>query len=150
VPAKHSYVALLILPEIHLSTADVYGDFAFKPIGQKGDEAWDRWLEREADELQPALFNDLEGAAFGSVPALAELFDRIVGMGLPDVRMTGSGSAMFHLFSSPADAQRWATRIESVLGVRTRVTQTLTTDNLARGDFYGHFGSTSEIDSGRR
>lgn len=58
-----------------------------------------------ADPL--AVFNDLEAPVVRRHPQLAEIRDRLLGAGASAAAMTGSGSTMFGLFGTEADA-KWA------------------------------------------
>jgi 4-diphosphocytidyl-2-C-methyl-D-erythritol kinase len=131
VPAGQKHWVLLVLPEIHTSTAQVFANWSGPAkLLTAGQNGWASWLDRGAENLSEVLFNDLERATFRTDGRLSDLFEHLAGLGLAHVRVTGSGSAMFRIFSFRAEAQQWADRIAAALNVRTLVTQTLTTDDL--------------------
>jgi 4-diphosphocytidyl-2-C-methyl-D-erythritol kinase len=53
-----------------------------------------------------AVFNDLEAPVVGRHPQLAEIRERLLGAGASAAAMTGSGSTMFGLFASQAQAKQ--------------------------------------------
>lgn len=113
---------VLILPEIHLPTRDVYA-------------AWDRspthsgrpWIEsilqpaRGAEALMPHLFNDLEPTAEAMRPALGGVMEEVGRLAGSMVRMTGSGCGLFRLFDEREGADEFAQRVRDGLKVRTEV-----------------------------
>lgn len=100
------HVVLLILPELHVSTAEVYRHFDELP-GPPGDDGPDfqALSQLPAARLLPLLRNDLEPATFSLHPALAKLHARAQELVGRPVRMTGSGSALFCLYDDPAEAK---------------------------------------------
>jgi len=105
--------AVILWPGFSLSTAAVYArvrDFLthtprtvidfLNSFGREG-----------AEGLEKVLFNRLESAAFSLHPELAALRTRL-SEGLPcGARMTGSGSALYGLCASGAEARRLAQRV---------------------------------------
>jgi 4-diphosphocytidyl-2-C-methyl-D-erythritol kinase len=105
--------AVILWPGFSLSTAAVYGrvrefltrspriviDF-LNSFGREGPEG-----------LGKVLFNRLESAAFALHPELSALRTRFAE-GLPNgARMTGSGSALYGLCASRAEARRLARQV---------------------------------------
>ena len=80
----------------------------------------------------------LEPAAFAICPELAGLHEAIRQMGVPHVRMTGSGSAMFALFDQYQRAQSWQQRIRHELDVATRVVRSLADGHASGGQNNGN------------
>ncbi len=104
-PARR-HTVLLILPELHLSTAAVYRQFDELPAPWEDDGPdFAAWSALPALELLPLLRNDLEPAAFSLYPELARLRHEAETRLGRSVRMTGSGSALFTLYDpqEPAD-----------------------------------------------
>lgn len=60
-----------------------------------------------AQAIASTLFNDLEQAAFDCEPRLGTLHAELDGLGGHSVRMTGSGSCLFGLFDTRAEAEAW-------------------------------------------
>ncbi len=115
--------AVLVLPDIHVSTPEVYA-------------AWDRLEavpERPTPEmillkttsiatLMPPLFNDLQPAALAINPELAEVAKALEKIACDRFLMTGSGSAFFGLFDERDAAEQMAECIRQESGPRTEVT----------------------------
>ncbi|HEY8666035.1 MAG TPA: 4-(cytidine 5'-diphospho)-2-C-methyl-D-erythritol kinase [Tepidisphaeraceae bacterium] len=104
--------ALLILPAIHLSTAEAYRRFDDLKLGSdelvENEPNWQEWSQLSAGHLLPLLSNDLEAAAFSLRQDLAQLrmdCERELGW---IVRMSGSGSSLFSLYDDEASAGRAA------------------------------------------
>jgi len=119
-PPQPGY-AVLLLPEMSLSTAAVYRRFDELGLGSEPDNEPDRraWSMLEADALMPLLFNDLEPAAFSLAPELGRLRNEAEkALGRP-VRMSGSGSALFTLLDGEREAEDCAAKAARALGVRT-------------------------------
>lgn len=119
--------ALLIHPELHVSTPEVYRAFDRLNLGGQlqspGDALayWRSVSHLASAELMNRLHNDLEPPAFDLVPALAAMHARLAkGLGRT-VRMTGSGSVLFTLFDNREQAQSAARSVDAwgLPGVRT-------------------------------
>ena len=67
----------------------------------------------DAEALAPLLFNALEESAVSLVPQIRRLGDALLALGALGARMTGSGSAVFGLFSSGEAASRAAAAMET-------------------------------------
>lgn len=67
----------------------------------------------DAEALAPLLFNALEESAVSLVPQIRRLGDALLALGALGARMTGSGSAVFGLFSSGETASRAAAAMET-------------------------------------
>ena len=109
--------AVLILPEIALPTAAVYGKFDELGLGReqnlRDEPDWKHWTALDSAQLLPQLANDLEPAAFAVSSVLGELRDQCEKSLGRIVRMSGSGSSLFTLFDEEAeakDASAWLTR----------------------------------------
>lgn len=106
--------AVLILPPIRMPTPAVYKEFDRLGAGSKlldRSEARAFWTARakhSAIELLSELANDLEAAAFTLAPELDRLRRRLEGCWHRPVRMSGSGSTLFSLFDTLAEAQNAA------------------------------------------
>jgi 4-diphosphocytidyl-2-C-methyl-D-erythritol kinase len=112
-PAYHAVVAV---PEAFLSTAAVYQ--LFDDMG--GSEGFVQRVARQRDTLEalpdlPTLVslmvNDLEPAATSQVPEIAVLKKELLSLGAAGALMSGSGPAVFGIFSRAADAQTAAARL---------------------------------------
>ena len=111
-PAVARY-ALLVLPELSVSTAAVYQRFDELGLGSDtaGDLGEGAWTFLPAADLMTHLVNDLERPTFTLEPALANLHARLEDeLGQP-VRMSGSGSTLFTLFDDHGSAADAAARV---------------------------------------
>ena len=96
-PDEPEEYLLILKPEGALSTADMY---------RMWDEAHPDGPETETEEG-----NDFEPLAFRLLPAVRELRDRLLVAGAREALMTGSGSAVFGRFDSPAACEEAETRV---------------------------------------
>ena len=100
----HAFVAVLVLPRIACATVEVYQAFddAPEPMGQQLSP---ELLQRAPSGWRDLLVNQLSAAASRVQPELADLMAEVhARTGLP-VCLTGSGSALFILCDTPAEAQ---------------------------------------------
>jgi len=119
---------LLLLPPFGLSTASVYQRCGARELADTDRTvAANAAAGRDAVELSdPARYaNDLEPAAMALEPRLARLRDRVVALGYPQVRMSGSGSSLFIAFTEERDAATAAEQLacladEDVVMIQTR------------------------------
>lgn len=109
-----SRFALLILPRMSISTAEVYRRFhamSLLDMSLGDDRAIENepdfasWAKLTAKELLPQLRNDLEPAAFLLVPKLDAQREEAEQTLKRPVRMSGSGSSLFTLFDSRDEAE---------------------------------------------
>jgi 4-diphosphocytidyl-2-C-methyl-D-erythritol kinase len=131
---------VVVWPGVSLSTAEVYSELplaltrprilssmkGFVPAsseraaGELGDssdasDADERRPEVDgAEKRPPDVVNDLEETAFLKVPSLRRLKDRLMASGAAAAAMSGSGSAVFGLFSSQQVADRTAVSLSNV------------------------------------
>jgi len=110
-PAEaHPFCAVLILPDLHCSTAAVYAEFDRRPepMAPQLDAAL---LRRPPSAWRDRLVNQLAGPARRVCPELGRLQDAAAeAAGLP-VHVTGSGSAMFLLCDGHAEAREAMDRL---------------------------------------
>lgn len=104
--------ALIIKPDIELSTRDVYQHHRLTE--SKGtlliDSVIKLLAKRKPSEIAEYLYNDLEPAAFRISPELGLLRKELEIFFNRPVRMTGSGSALFVLFDEKHKAAEEAQR----------------------------------------
>jgi 4-diphosphocytidyl-2-C-methyl-D-erythritol kinase len=108
---------LLMLPSIHMPTAQVYKTFDAMKLGRWEDVEtvpdWNAWSNLDAPELLECLVNDLEPPAFAISPALSEhrnIAQTLLGR---TVRMSGSGSSLFTLYDRQDEAESAASRLKN-------------------------------------
>lgn len=112
---------LLIMPELHSATADVYRLWDSLPARlPRPDLAAVLSKIGRPDELGRVLFNDLEEAVLRTNPELARLAAEFRRLIPAPVHMTGSGAAFFCVLESAAAGRAAAEAIrEAGLMVRT-------------------------------
>jgi len=108
--------AVLVLPRLSMPTADVYRKFDHMGLGHETDVSdqpdWNAWTCLGSEQLLARLVNDLEPPAFDIAPQLGNLRRRVEDLLARPVRMSGSGSSLFTLFDSEAEARPASERIE--------------------------------------
>jgi 4-diphosphocytidyl-2-C-methyl-D-erythritol kinase len=113
---------VLILPDIHMPTAAVYGRFDQLALGfdehiERDRPDWSAWISKKSKDLLSGLVNDLERPAFEIRKDLGTLrADIELKLGRP-VRMSGSGSSLFTLYDERGEAEAAANVILAQFGV---------------------------------
>jgi 4-diphosphocytidyl-2-C-methyl-D-erythritol kinase len=106
--------ALLVMPNVGVSTAAAYGAFdRMQQTASKLDREeavvnepdWSMWVGLDSSSLLPRLANDLEPAAFATQPLIGELRTSLEQKLSRPVRMSGSGSTLFTLYDTEAEAK---------------------------------------------
>ncbi|MCL2413305.1 MAG: 4-(cytidine 5'-diphospho)-2-C-methyl-D-erythritol kinase [Bacteroidales bacterium] len=89
------YQLVLICPPIHVSTKEAYQNIAPKPA------SFDlrRLPEIPVSEWKTVLQNDFEPSVFAQHPILSDTKQKLYDLGADYASMSGSGSAIFGLFS---------------------------------------------------
>ncbi len=100
---QFDFLALLILPDVTVSTARVYANYVHDPaLYQKLKARIGGYIEQDRiDLLSKMCVNMLEASCFGLVRELAELKKRMESLGIGPVCLSGSGTGMFHLLPGP-------------------------------------------------
>jgi len=98
--------AMLMFPDFPMPTSAVYRRFDEMGLGNdvSVEPDWAEWSTLPAVELMSRLVNDLERPAFDLQPELGRLRSQAENDLQRIVRMSGSGSTLFTLFDSQADA----------------------------------------------
>ncbi len=112
-----SLFAVLVVPQSGLATKPVYQ--AFDAGYQHRDippTSWRHLTNLAAGELNDVLVNDLEPAAFSIAPWLLEIKESATRVAAQRVHMTGSGSTLFTLCQSGAQADELAAKLNRALG----------------------------------
>lgn len=135
-PDGGDWSVVVVWPGTPLSTKEVYADLPFPltrprilssikgfvpdPPGpdtssarERGGSAGGTPSGKRTKPRPPEVANDLEETAFGKVPVLRRLKERLISSGATVAAMTGSGSAVFGLFSTPQGAGRAAASLTS-------------------------------------
>jgi len=129
-PSNVTY--LLVHPDINLSSKEVYerSNFGLTPPGNnakfahflkeiEGDITQKKLppTEQIRQAYKQLLINDLEGAAIKMHPIIAKLKEAMLKFGAIGSLMTGSGSAVFGVFTNPNDANRAAIKVKEQLNL---------------------------------
>jgi len=104
---KYDFSALLILPNVNVSTAKVYSNYQhdkrlFRRLNSQITEAL---RKNRIDLLNGMCTNMLQESCFRLHKVLFELKGKTEAMGLKPLCMSGSGSCMYHIFDEP-DSRR--------------------------------------------
>ncbi len=97
------YNVILIYPGVAVSTAEVYKKLNFG-LTKRKKETKSRLLNKRLVDPVKLLFNDLEAPAFSICNKISDLRDVILSFGAEGVLMSGSGSAVFGLYSDSEKA----------------------------------------------
>lgn len=100
---------VLVCPAVGLGTAEVYAHVRVPAVPRRGDELRAAVRSGDPEAVGRALFNRLEEPAFALAPQVRRVRDRLLALGPCGAQMTGSGSAVFAVCRSRAEAVRIAT-----------------------------------------
>lgn len=89
------YFLVLAKPDVHVNTKEAYSGIV--PITQ--EISMSKTVQLPVEDWRDNLNNDFEKSIFQSHPALSEIKDRLYQSGAVYASMTGSGSAVYGLFS---------------------------------------------------
>ncbi len=115
VDVPDDYYLILAYPGFPVSTTKAYQALDSEltnptaqvkiPFSPGGEKRWEkgRWQ----------LVNDLETPVFSWYPLLGDMCDKLKGLGALEARMTGSGSAVFGIFSAEAAARKAIVRLRA-------------------------------------
>jgi len=115
----------LVLPDFGVSTKDAFGWFDATSVGA------DPRARPKGDSQARELLNDLEAPVVARHPEIGRIISALERAGATQAAMSGSGSAVFGLFSSRPAAIRAAARLASA-SRRTLVTRTLNRQTYQR------------------
>jgi 4-diphosphocytidyl-2-C-methyl-D-erythritol kinase len=101
---------LLVVPEIHSSTAEAYRDLSPRltsiPLQNKLRSFQQEIWRRGGDGRIAADDNDFEEVVFARHPELKQIKARLLSLGAKPAAMTGSGSAIFGIFARAGQLDR--------------------------------------------
>lgn len=121
-PPPPAATMVIAVPEVRIATADAYRDIAStldlpaRPM-RLPDLAEGSWPAISALQI-----NDFEAGAFARSPVLARARATLESEGAMVARMTGSGSAIFGVFTDPGRADAAARRAADLSGIRSAFT----------------------------
>jgi 4-diphosphocytidyl-2-C-methyl-D-erythritol kinase len=101
---------LLVVPEIHSSTAEAYRDLSPRLTSIRLQNKLDSFQQEVwrggGDSRITADVNDFEEVVFARYPELRQIKARLLRVGAEPAAMTGSGSAMFGIFATAEQLER--------------------------------------------
>jgi 4-diphosphocytidyl-2-C-methyl-D-erythritol kinase len=106
VPVGRPLDLVLVKPPEGLQTAEVYGRVRVPARPSDGVAARAALADGDVEALGRALHNRLQEPAFELAPAVAEWHRRLRAMGTAGCLVSGSGSCLFALCRSPAEARQ--------------------------------------------
>jgi 4-diphosphocytidyl-2-C-methyl-D-erythritol kinase len=106
VPVGRPLDLVLVKPPEGLKTADVYGRVRVPARPVDGAAARAALAGGDMEALGRALHNRLQEPAFELAPAVADWHRRLRATGMAGCLVSGSGSCLFALCRSPAEARR--------------------------------------------
>jgi 4-diphosphocytidyl-2-C-methyl-D-erythritol kinase len=95
---------VVVCPSVGLATADVYRNLKVPTSPQNGEAVRAAVRAGDSVALGQALFNRLEEPAFALSPEVEQVRARLAGVAPCGARMSGSGSAVFAVCRSRAEA----------------------------------------------
>ena len=97
---------LLINPKIHLSTKEIFQDFAQKKINNFHQNLpKEFFLEKSLQEILHKFNNDLEEPAISKAPIISEILQNLQKFSPICAKMSGSGSSCFAIFNNEKNLQ---------------------------------------------
>ncbi len=110
-PAPQKHWLVMVQPNFGLATGAVYGTLRLTGVVQKVDPFLLAWQEGSTESVGREIFNRLEVPALNLQPQVAFWKRKLKEAGAMASLMTGSGSVIFGLYASAAEACRGANRI---------------------------------------
>jgi len=113
-PHRCKTTILLIIPDIHISTAQVYRNYTFDENKVNEDIRRARYFlcRGDLDGLLIQGINSLTEITMSLSEALQNLRYRLNEMGIAEVHMTGSGSCLFAVSESMGEVTAWEQEIK--------------------------------------
>lgn len=118
-----NFLALLILPNVSVSTKKAYANYKHEPaLYEKLSTQINSYMKKNRIDLVIKLCaNMLQTSSFGLTKELAELKEKIEWLGIEPCCMSGSGSAMFCVIESGDEerARRYKHKLEKEIGCKS-------------------------------
>ncbi len=97
------YFFVLVCPPVHVSTAEAYLDVEpVKPETSLGQEI----LRLPVNLWKEEIKNDFEKSVFAAHPEIGKIKEKLYANGALYASMSGSGAAVYGIFSTPVDLQK--------------------------------------------
>ncbi|MCJ7691915.1 MAG: 4-(cytidine 5'-diphospho)-2-C-methyl-D-erythritol kinase [Sedimentisphaerales bacterium] len=120
---KFDFLALFLLPDVSVSTKEVYANYEpNQGLFNKLQSRINRHIQKHRFDLVSKMYaNMLEISCFSLYKELAELKSDVESQGFRPLCLSGSGSAMFHMFDymDKEAAQRSSFELEEKFGCRS-------------------------------
>jgi 4-diphosphocytidyl-2-C-methyl-D-erythritol kinase len=101
IPELNGFSVLLVLPGIHISSG-----WAFQQTSpRKPQESIREIIKKPINNWKGSLVNDFEGPVFNAFPELKKLKETLYDAGALYASLTGSGSAVYGIFSALPEIQ---------------------------------------------
>jgi 4-diphosphocytidyl-2-C-methyl-D-erythritol kinase len=118
-----NFLALLILPDVSVSTKKVYANYRHnRPLYEKLNTRINGYIqENRIDLVSKMCVNMLETSCFSLYKELAELKAKIESLGIGPLCLSGSGSAMFCIMNSRDEerARENTRKLEQQIGCKS-------------------------------
>ncbi len=118
-----NFLALLILPDVSVSTKKVYANYKHnRPLYEKLSTQINSYIPKKRIDLVVKLCaNMLQTSSFGLVEGLAELKAKIESLGIGPCCLSGSGPAMFFIIESGDEeiAGQYKHKLEEKIGCKS-------------------------------
>ena len=101
IPQLSGYTLLLVKPDIHVSTKDAYHNI----IPRKPHSNIKDIVQLPVTEWSNLLVNDFESTVFSVYPQIGKIKDKLYSLGATYASMSGSGAAVFGIFSDIQQAE---------------------------------------------
>jgi len=122
---KFNFLALLILPDVSVSTKRVYANYRHdSALYQRLRTRTNEYIQKNRIDLVVKMCaNMLETSSFGLVEGLAELKAKIESLGIRPCCLSGSGSTMFCIIDNKdkEKARRYKHKLEEKIGCKSIV-----------------------------
>jgi len=96
------YALVVAVPDVHISTAEAYG--VITPHALNRPDLLELVTSNDLDRWRSALVNDFEAPIMTRHPAIRAVKETLVEAGAGYAAMSGSGSAVFGVFTEDAEA----------------------------------------------
>ncbi|MHC4425017.1 MAG: 4-(cytidine 5'-diphospho)-2-C-methyl-D-erythritol kinase [Planctomycetota bacterium] len=117
------FLALLVLPDVSVSTRKVYANYKHDPaLYEKLNTRLNSYInENKIDLVMKVCANMLQESCFDLVKSLAELKEEIESLDIGPCCLSGSGSALFCVIESgdEEEARQYKRRLEEMIGCKS-------------------------------